>query len=69
MLDDSKEVVQMLYKDTGYDRLLLSPPAESCRNVVDSLLAMKHHKVCGRPPRPRAAGAAVASWWCQLADA
>jgi hypothetical protein len=48
MLDSSKQALEMAYMLLGYSRLLLAPPVDTCRNVVDSLLTVKQHKVGAR---------------------
>lgn len=45
MMEEAKRTVQGFYKQVGHDRLLLSPPADNCRNVADFGLYVACHKV------------------------
>lgn len=49
MMEDGKRAVQAFYKQAGHDRLLLSPPADNCRNIADFSLYFMCHKVRDGP--------------------
>ncbi len=62
MLKVAKECVCREYRDEGFDRLLLGPPVENARNMVDYALCSRYFRVRATGPHAVPCMLSITSW-------